>query len=223
MKNHSFCIRNTDIYKGVSEKDMMEVTPTAVEKYFDKGFVFYEPKRPAADIYVIKSGEVELYQLQGGKKIVLETLFEGDTFGDFTGDSETTHYARALRKTYVCKTPTREFLEIVKNFPEIVFNLLGELARKTQYYENKIATLSLPAKDQLLYELRTLSAKNKRNVLGRIFDIPLRISHQKLADKTGLNRVTVTKLMKELKDQGYIRVNEQTRVIEILKTDEEKK
>ena len=216
MSKSVFCIRNTDIYKGVCEKKMGAVTTDAVEKYFDKGYVFYEPSRPASDIYVIKNGEVELYQLQGGKKIVIETLFAGDTFGDF-GAGETTHYARALRKTYICKTPAKEFLEIVKTFPEIALNLLSELAKKTQYYENKIAILSAPAKDQLLYELRLLSKKSMQKVLGKIFKIPLRISHQKLADKTGLNRVTVTKLMKKLKDEGAIKIDEATKVIEILK------
>ena len=216
MSKSVFCIRNTDIYKGVCEKKMGEVATDAIEKNFEKGYVFYEPSRPATDIYVIKNGEVELYQLQNGKKIVIETLFAGDTFGDF-GAGETTHYARALRKTYICRTPSSEFLKIVKTFPEIALNLLSELVKKTQYYENKIAILSAPAKDQLFYELKNLANKNIQKVLGKIFKIPLRISHQKLADKTGLNRVTVTKLMKKLKDDGYIKVDESTKVIEILK------
>ncbi|PID70408.1 hypothetical protein CSB37_01825 [bacterium DOLZORAL124_38_8] len=210
-----YCLRDTDIYHGLCPRKALQTNKNIVETSFRQGHMFYTDSQRVTDIYIIKSGEVELYKLQNGKKIVLETLFPGDIFGNFSGNLAGSHYARASRKTQVCKTPTKEFLKLVQRFPEITLNLLTELAKKTQYYEEKIAALSSSAKDQLWHELKNLSQKNKQSVLGKIFDIPLRISHQKLAEKTGLNRVTVTKLMKELKDEQKISVDEKTKIIKL--------
>ncbi len=215
MKQKILCLRNIDLYRGITENELIRLTSDAIEDTFGKGHLFYNPNAPAAHVYVIKSGEVELYQEKDGKKIVIETLFPGDVFGDF-GTGDTTHYARVRRNCYICCTPTNEFLDVVRGHPEIAFNLMQSLAKKTADYEEKIASFSQPAKSRLFSELQRIERKNSREIFGKFFKLPLRISHQRLSEQTGLNRVTVTKLMQELQLEEKIKIDDQTNVITII-------
>ncbi len=214
LDNTVFCLRNLDLYEGISEKDLIHTAPEAIEESVPAGTLFYDPDSPAEHVYVIKQGEVELYRKDGEKKVVLETLLPGDVFGDF-GLGNTNHAAKAARNAYICKTPTGEFLSIVRAHPEIALRLMQVMAQRNQDYENRITSLSRPAKDQLLDFLRHLQKKHNQSLFGKMFRMPLRISHQKIAEKTGLNRVTVTKLMGELRRDGLVVIEERTGVITV--------
>ena len=204
-----YCLRDVDIYEGVPEDEIIRLTDEAIEQHCIPGHTFYHPESPADQVYVIKSGEIELIRERHGKRVVIETLFAGDVFGDF-GMGATTHTAVVIKRAYVCQTPTTEFLNVVRNYPEMALRLMKTLAEKTAHYEQKLVEAHYPAKDKLFAEIQFLELKHKQKIFGKIFNLPLRISHQRLAEKTGLNRVTVTKLLNELRQEGQIFVDENT-------------
>lgn len=210
----NLCLRNVEIYEGISEEEIMEIAKDSIEDYAPKGTIFYTPDQPAKHIFVLKQGEVELYHKEGGKKVLLETLFPGDVFGDL--GAPTTHYAMATRRSLICQTPTQEYLDIIRHHPEMAFVLMRALAEKTSQYESKIASLARPAKQQVLDELRNLQRKQQKSLFGKMFAIKLRISHEKLAEKAGLNRVTVTKILGQLQQEGAIEIDPVTREIRVM-------
>lgn len=210
-----FCIRHVNIYEGISDSERIQIAKSATMDAYPKGTVIFSPEDPAHEVCILKQGEVELYHKQNGKKVVFETLFPGDLFGDF-GTGKTNYYAEVTRQSTICRTPTQEFLDLVKAHPEMALRLMKVLAEKTSDYESKIASLSKSAKDQILDEILRLQEKNNTNMFAKMFKLPLRISHQKLAEKTGLNRVTVTKLLGELKDERKIKIDEKTGEIQVI-------
>ncbi len=215
MSNLFFCIQDVSLYEGVDEKSLEEVARLAAESVLDKDKLLYSPNEPAEYIYVIKEGEIEIYRIEDGKKIVLDTLYPGDVFGDF-GTQQTKHFAVTKRKTYVCKTPKDKFIKVLEKNPSLTLKLIESLADKNLYYEDRLALQSRPAKERVYEELKFLRSKSHKNIFGKIFKIPLRISHQRLAEKVGLNRVTVTKLIGELKIENRISVDPNTNEIKIL-------
>lgn len=221
MDNTVFCLRNLNVTGDLSPLEMLRAAPTMKDESFTTGQFIYQAGEDVPFVYVITNGgEVELVREEAHKTVVIETLLSGDVFGDFGLGVAVNHSARVSKSVTVCKTPKADFLNLVRDHPEIVFQLMRVMAQRTQDYEEKITRLSRPAKDQLLSELRTLQHKNQHSLVGRLFNIPLRISHQKLAEKTGLNRVTVTKLMGELRREGSVVVDENTGVITIGITDD---
>ena len=216
MDNTVFCLRNLNVTDGLSPMEMLKAAPQMKDEVFQTGRVIYEAGEEVPFVYVITTGgEVELIREENGKTVVIETLLSGDVFGDFGLGVPVNHTARVAKTVSLCKTPKEAFLNLVRTHPEMIFQLMRVMAKRTHDYEEKIASLSRPAKDQILSELRTLQYKNKHSMVGRLFNIPLRISHQKLSEKTGLNRVTVTKLMGELRRAGVVVVNEVTGSIEV--------
>lgn len=214
MEKKVFCLRKVDLYQNIPEERFIKIAEEARDSYIAPQEIVYTEADKDTAIYILKEGEIELFREQNGKKIVIETLFPGDVFGDF-GLKKYTHSAKTTKKSYLCRTPLCEFLKVMQSFPETMLHLMQVLAERTHEYEEKIASLSSPAKDQLFFVIQNLFYKHKKNILFRLFPIPFKISHQILANKTGLNRVTVSKLMKELQDEGKISINEFSRSIEV--------
>lgn len=223
MNKKGYCLRRIDLYSGITHEEFVKIADEAFDSYIPADEILYREGESGENsefgsgvIYILKEGEVELFKTdKNGKKIVTETLFPGDVFGNF-GTDFYTNSAKTTRRSYICQTPVFEFLKLIKEYPQMVFQIMKIMAERTQEYENKIALLSSPAKDQLFYEIKNLSEKNKKRFLQKIIDIPFKISHQKLSEKTGLNRVTVTRLMKELQQENKIQVNEKTREITVV-------
>jgi CRP/FNR family transcriptional regulator len=216
MDNTSFCLRNLNVMEGLTPMEMLKAAPQMKDEVLPTGSHVYEAGDEVPFVYVITTGgEIELVREENGKMVVIETLLSGDVFGDFGMGLPVNHTARVTKTVSVCKTPKEAFLNIVRSHPEMIFQIMQVMAKRTHDYEEKIAQLSRPAKDQLLAELRLLQRKNKQSLVGRLFNIPFRISHQKLSEKTGLNRVTVTKLMGELRRDDLVIVDEGTGSIEV--------
>ena len=194
---------------GLTPMEMLKAAPQMKDEVLQTGTHVYEAGDEVPYVYVITTGgEIELIREENGKTVVIETLLSGDMFGDFGVGLPVNHTARVTKTVSVCKTPKEAFLNIVRSHPEMIFQLMQVMAKRTHDYEDKIAQLSRPAKDQLLAELRLLQRKNEQSLVGRLFSVPFRISHQKLSEKTGLNRVTVTKLMGELRRDNLITIDE---------------
>lgn len=209
MDNTVFCLRNLNVLEGLSPMERLKVIPQMKDEVYQTGSILYESGDEVPFVYVLTTGgQVELVREEKGKTVVIETLFSGDLFGDFGLGFPVNHTARVTKTVSVCKTPKDAFLNLVRQHPEMIFQLMQVMARRTNDYEEKIAQLSRPAKDQLLAELRSLQYKNSHSLVGRLFKIPFRISHQKLSEKTGLNRVTVTKLMGELRSENKVVVDD---------------
>jgi len=216
MDNTAFCLRNLNVTEGLTPMELLKAAPQMKDEVFQSGAIVYNAGDEVPYVYVITTGgEIELIREENGKTVVIETLLSGDVFGDFGLGLPVNHSARVSKTVSLCKTPKNAFLDLVRAHPEMIFQLMQVMAKRTHAYEEKIAQLSRPAKDQLLAELRSLQYKNKHSLVGRLFNIPLRISHQKLSDKTGLNRVTVTKLMGELRRENKVLVDEGTGAIKV--------
>ena len=216
MDNTAFCLRNLNVMEGAHAHGDAKAAPQMKDEVLQTGTHVYEAGEEVPYVYVITTGgEIELIREENGKTVVIETLLSGDMFGDFGVGLPVNHTARVTKTVSVCKTPKEAFLNIVRSHPEMIFQLMQVMAKRTHDYEDKIAQLSRPAKDQLLAELRLLQRKNEQSLVGRLFSIPFRISHQKLSEKTGLNRVTVTKLMGELRRDNLITIDEASGTITV--------
>ena len=207
-----FCLRQIDLYKGVSEEDLSKIAKDSTDISYPAETVLFSEGDPAHYVYVLKDGEIELFKTINGKKTMLHTLFPGDVFGYF-GNEVYFHSAITTRKSYICKTSKEDFLKIIQHFPQISLQIMKVMAERTEEYEQKIAMLSSPAKERLYETLKTLFEKKKKGLLHKLINLPFKISHQQLSEKTGLNRVTVTKLLKELQKEGKIRVSLNTKEI----------
>jgi len=203
-------LKSVDLFSGISHEELHELVAGIMDKVYSAKSLIYTPQDLADHVYVLKEGEVTLYQTVDGKKVVLDVLKPGSVFGNISFDPDTTenHYAEVTQKAYTCNLPHNFFLQFLQKRPDIALRALKILSQRVSQYEMQIRTLSaLQARDRILANIRLLNAKDDRSILPSILRIPTKITHEKLGHMTGLTRETVTKELNELEKQGYITVD----------------
>lgn len=161
------------------------------------------------NVFILKEGEVVFYHSHNGKRQIFDVLGPGSLFGNFFPTSASaSHFAEALSGSRYCSLPVEDFQKVVAAHPEILTRLLRKLSERLQDYEHKLKIDMGSAMDRVLGELKRYQRK-KRNPFSLLSkDPPLALTHEKLAELTGLNRVTVTRTIKLLKLEGEINVDE---------------
>ncbi len=207
--NKMWFLKNLDIYSGISEKTLCQIAPEAWEEDFKKGHQLYTPHEKDQNIYSLKHGEVILYHSKDGKRAIFDTLGPGSVFGTFDPTQERpTHFAEITKNTLICVTPLSEFLKIIHHHPEMMLNLMQKMTQRIQDYEVKIKSNIETASERVYSELDRLRKKRQRSFMGKFMPVPLQITHEKLAEHTSLNRVTVTRSLKKLKEEGLITIDD---------------
>ncbi len=201
-------LKDVNIYEGISEKVHCKLAPNSYEEGMTRATQIYTPHEANQNIYVIKYGEVILYHAKNGKRSIFDTLGPGSVFGTFDPKQEKpTHFAETTKRSMICVTPLDEFQKIIHHHPEMMLNLMQNMAHRLQDYETKMRSNIETASERVYSELERLQKKKQFSLIGKFMPIPLQITHEKLAQHTNLNRVTVTRSLKKLKENGLISID----------------
>ena len=210
-----------ELFEDVSEEEMHQLVSGVIDREYENKQFLYTPHDRVENVFILKEGEVTLYQSVEGKKIILDILKPGAVFGNigFDPEAEERHFAEVTQKAYICALPHDYFLQILQTRPDIALRAMKVLSRRLNQYQTQIRALSaLQARDRILATLRLLNEKDDQSILPEILRRPTKITHEKLGNMTGLTRETVTKQLKELEAEGladikkkYIRLTEKGR------------
>jgi len=178
-----------------------------VEMVFEKGSLIEFEFKKLDYLYLILDGKVIQYFLdvEGRERIIL-ILSAGDLFGEITmiqGD-----YDQVITKAYtfvkVCKINKSDLMRYLEENPKLYDSILLMVTTKfrilmSQLYDNAY----FDVKQRLYRLLKRLSVQHKVRVKGGN-KIDLKLTHEELASMIGSTRSTVTRLLKELEEEGAI-------------------
>ncbi len=188
-------------FSHIPEQELNTLLTCSREHDFKHRGLLYLPNDDLTDVYIVKSGEVTLYHLLDGKRIILDIMGEGDLFGSFsTKVTKTSHFAEASGGTRLCKIASKDFLELIRHYPEALLNTITKLSERILTYEHKLALCPAPAKQKILFEIERHAQKSETGSAS--------LTHQKIAQMTGLNRVTVTRGIQELLEESRIELSD---------------
>lgn len=199
----------TNILKDPAIAPMLE---QALKRTYSKGQTVLYPDHHSADVYVIASGAISMHDIddEGNRKILHifgpPALFPMVSFSDDLVGSA--WFYTALVDTEVYILPYEEFrrrLEEVDGFT--VYNLLlKQLLQEVHELLIRIAS-STKANSQarLVAALKFLEAHHAKVRSTNWCPINFPVSHQLLADMTGLTRETVSVAIKQLQQQKAVR------------------
>jgi len=203
-KGKVWYLKQVHLFKGIPEKEVMKIASKMVEKKCSKKEVLYTPFDENNTVFFLKKGEVTLYHLYRGKKLIMDTLKAGSIFGNIHFEQKKhTHYAEVTQDAYICAFELDEFMEILRNRPELMLKLLREMSERIRTYEDKLKGGLFDAKEKIIHELEMRECQSP-GILDRLFGKDCKITHEKLAQLTGLSRETVTRGITSLKKEGRI-------------------
>lgn len=176
-----------------------------------KGTVLFNFGDPLNCIYFIQEGFVKLYRLSDeGRETTIYLYGPGNILGirALTSEDETArHYAEAITDLKMLTVPRREYLEILARNPEYVVDLTHTFMQRLNYTERKLE--SFIAQDAVTRVAIFLDDIIKRfyqgETKGRI-TIPLKLTHQRIAEFAGSFRETITLALHKLEDLKIIKM-----------------
>jgi CRP/FNR family transcriptional regulator, global nitrogen regulator len=185
--------------------------PPVVET-FDRGKTIFFPGDPAERVYFLKKGAVKLSRVyEAGEEITVALLRENSVFGVLsliTGNrSDRFYHAVAFTPVELISTPIEQFERSLKENPDMSWLMLKGLSSRILQTEMMVETLAHRDMGSRLVSFLLILCRDFGLPTGSGITIDLRLSHQAIAEAIGSTRVTVTRLLGDLKEGELISIN----------------
>ena len=104
-------------------------------------------------------------------------------------------------------------IQEVTSTPHLNINLMEALMQRTRQSESLIALLGLRGVDNRVKRFLELLAENYGQPCDQGLALNLRLTHQEIASAVSTTRVTVTKVVGQLKESGWLQYDSKQRMV----------
>ncbi len=198
-------LRSIPLFSSVSDEDLEAVAALLIERRFPKHKTIVEEGLPGDYMYVIREGEVKVTKLSGdGREKILELMGPGDFFGEMSllDGAVRSASVKSLTETRILALSRNDFLKELRRNPDLAMAVIQELTRRVRQMDEQASSLSFQRVKERTQGLLMRLAKEPPGPDGRRTTPAL--THQQIADMVGTSRETVTRVVKRLKDQGWL-------------------
>jgi len=182
-----------------------------LHKYKKNSIIITEGER-SDSLYIVNQGKIKIYiSDEEGKEILLRVLGPGEYFGELAVLDQKPRSASAITlcDSNLSVITSKDFKQCLQNNPEVAVNLLQVLAsclRDATESQRQLGLMDVYGR--LIITLQSLSRKD-----NGIHILEPKPTQQDLASKIGASREMVSRILKYLKDGGYIEITKTSIVI----------
>ncbi len=206
--NKIWYLKQVHVFRDLPEDFTQRLHAITGSAEFGARQVIFTPAEAREKVYILKDGTVQIYRYAGDKKVVVDTLTAGDIFGDVLDVADAAqpgNYAEAVTPTYVCVAGKAEFFATLRAYPEVALRLLAKFGSRLSAAEERIRELAgMSVAMRLLHELARAAGADAASRDAAFIAVPP-LTHQRLAERIGASRETVTKALAILRRYGYVR------------------
>jgi CRP/FNR family cyclic AMP-dependent transcriptional regulator len=195
-------LRTVVLFAGTPEPAVQRLAAASQARRVGKGQLLFSQGEPGDVIYVVAAGSVAIVLATAdGRELVINEMGPGDFFGElalFPGQTHTAGAIGAADSLVVC-VPCGAFLAELESQPTLMRRLLDTFAqrlRASSEREGALAFLTAPARLARLL-LHNVSPDSPAGPL-------VTISQEDLAQRVGVTRQTVAKVLGGWRRAGWI-------------------
>jgi len=194
-------LKRVALLAGLDDKVLASLASVCHIEHAPKDAVIFSRGEPAQAVYIVQSGVVA--EFAGGPnelEIVIKERREGDFFGEM-GMLLAEQYlvtTVAIRPSVLVTIPKDEFLRLIRSEPSLTLYLLRTFARRLKISGEQLtayAYLDAPARMAYMI-LRLEHDEDNRGFIT--------VSQEDLAQRCGLARQTVARILGEWRSAGWI-------------------
>ena len=206
MKDRNEALRAIPLFRDLGEKDLADIAGLLIDRRFPRDAVIYEDGSVGDYMYIISEGQVKVTKMsEDGREKILEILGPGDFHGEMALLDRAPRSAsvKTVTPCVLLALSRQDFLGLLKQNHELTLELIRVLVRRLRETDEQIKGLLF---ERVEGRARRLLARlAKEPVPGREDRVATSpITHQQLADLVGTSRETITRVVKELKDEGWL-------------------
>jgi CRP/FNR family cyclic AMP-dependent transcriptional regulator len=193
-------IENVSLFVGLQKEVIAAIEGIATKRIFPKGTIVISEGDQSDSLYIVIKGKANaIRDNEEGKQIVLNVFRPLDYFGEMSFFDKECRSATVITKeqSEFLIIPRKDFWDIMHAHPDIALNLVRLLVEKMRKATRQIEELAFMDVYGRVARFLTETVNDQ----GVIVD---KITHQEIANMVGSSRETVTRIMNELIDRGYI-------------------
>ena len=206
-------LRTVPLFEGLDENDLEAIARVTIKRSIDKDQVIILAEEEGDALFIIIKGQVKVSILsEDGREVILSLLGEGAVFGELSlldGKPRSANVV-ATRNTEIYTLRRPDFLQLMYRVPQIAISLLAELASRLRRSDRKIEGLALLDVTGRISETLLQLATDQGTDSEEGIVLKGRPTHQELANMSGTTRETVSRVLKRLENQGYLRCRGRT-------------
>jgi CRP-like cAMP-binding protein len=198
-------LRSIPLFSRVNDSDLEEIASHLIERRFPKHTTVIEEGLAGDYMYVIQDGRVKVTKAsEDGREKIMNFLEAGSFFGDMAIlDNETRSASvKTLEPSRLLALSRRDFMELLRQSPDLALAVIEELTHRLRETNEQASSLSFQGvkeRTRGLFE-RIAQPDDSR---GDVRVTPV-LTHQQIADMIGTSRETVTRAIKQLKDDAWL-------------------
>ena len=202
-------LRAIPLFSSVSDEDLEMIASLLIERCFPNNKTIVEEGLPGDYMYVIQEGRVKVTKLSGdGREKILEMMGPGDFFGEMALLDRAPRSASvtALSETVILALARNDFLSVLRRSPDLAMAVIQELTRRLRLIDEQASSLSFQRVEERTKGVLVRLAREEPGVAGAPDRyVTPSLTHQQIADMIGTSRETVTRVIKCLKEQNWLR------------------
>lgn len=205
-------LANAPEQKARTLLDVIRSLDGSTTEMVERGKTIFFPGDPAERVYLIRRGAVRLSRVyESGEEITVALLRENSLFGVLsllTGHrSDRFYHSVAFTRVEMVTAPAASVRQAIESDSGVGLLLLQGLSSRVLQTETMIETLTHRDMSSRLVSFLLVLCRDFGIPGDRGITIDLRLSHQAIAEAIGSTRVTITRLLGDLRNSGLVEID----------------
>lgn len=202
-------LKSIELFSSLSPDELRQVSNKIAVRQFKKNEIILYEEDTNEYMYIIFEGEVKVVQTtEEGKEVVLAIHRSGDFFGDMSLiDGKTIPATVVTTKDSITAIISKSvFYVLISSHNKILERMLEILSSRLRQSWKLIQMLNFTRAPQRIKMLLAMLAEKYGSEINEEMILDIRLTHQGIADMTGLTRETVTRVIDKWLKSGDIAI-----------------
>lgn len=204
------------MFEGLDAEALRGLASVTSAQRFSRNALVILAEEHGDSFFIIRSGKVKVSVTgNDGREVILSLLGPGEFFGELSlldGHPRSADVT-TVERTELLAIRRNDFLNVINEHPVIPTHLLVTLATRLRKSDRQVAGLALLGISERISSVLLAIAEEQGEETDEGIVIRKRPTHQLIGSMAGTARETVTRVMKRLVDEGYIRTDGRELVI----------
>jgi CRP/FNR family transcriptional regulator, cyclic AMP receptor protein len=197
------------IFSELPEVTLQKIEKIGTRKIYNKNDVVLMEEEVGTALFVIVNGKVKVARSSNdGKEVILTILSDSDFFGEMAILDGLTRSATvvAIEESELFLIQRNDFLNLLREYPEVSISLLQELTKRLRSADMKIKALSLKDAEGKVATVILQLADDVGKIKHGMVEIERLPLQQDLANMAGTSRETISRTLHTFAKKKLIEV-----------------
>ncbi|HUD24052.1 MAG TPA: Crp/Fnr family transcriptional regulator [Burkholderiaceae bacterium] len=192
------------LFAGLNRAELAPLAAMAVTRSYPRNLIVVNEGDRADTLYFVLSGRLKVFVASDdGREIVLSTQGPGTYFGDMMlDDGVRSASVMTLEPCRLAALSRGVFRDFLAHHPDTALALIKNLIHRTRSMNDRLRDLAVL---DVYGRVAKLLLSLARPVDGRLI-IEERVTQQEIGERIGASREMVSRILKDMKAGGYVRM-----------------